>query len=188
MNYWITSDTHFGHARIINYCNRPFKDVDHMNIELARRWNERIKSDDQVIFLGDFCFKNSNEERGEGLNRPAPYWSWGLNGHITFVKGNHDRNNSLKTIISFCVINYAGEDYFCVHNPKDYDSRYKINFVGHVHNNWRFRKIKNTVLINVSCDVTNFMPLTIDEHLKEYNFYIKNNRVEEYVPYEEDIH
>ena len=28
---FFTSDTHFNHANIIRFCNRPFKDVSHMN-------------------------------------------------------------------------------------------------------------------------------------------------------------
>lgn len=28
---FFTSDTHFGHANIINLCKRPFKDINHMN-------------------------------------------------------------------------------------------------------------------------------------------------------------
>lgn len=36
---FFTSDTHFGHANIINLCNRPFKDVNHMNDMLVENWN-----------------------------------------------------------------------------------------------------------------------------------------------------
>jgi len=64
---WFTSDTHFGHFNIIEYCNRPFKTVDEMNSKLIRFWNERVKPDDIVYFLGDFCFKNTSgcEEGGD---------------------------------------------------------------------------------------------------------------------------
>ena len=31
---FFTSDTHFGHANIIRFCNRPYRDVNHMNQEL----------------------------------------------------------------------------------------------------------------------------------------------------------
>ena len=27
LNVWFTSDTHFGHAKIIEYCDRPFANV-----------------------------------------------------------------------------------------------------------------------------------------------------------------
>jgi calcineurin-like phosphoesterase family protein len=184
MNHFITSDYHFGHANIIKYCNRPFRDVEHMNEELIRRWNERVKPEDFVYHLGDWCFKNSNEERGEGLTTKAQYYIDQLYGNKIFIAGNHDRNNSLKTLIKSAIIEFGGEKYFLNHFPENVDFRYPINFVGHVHGNWTFKRYKSTILINVSCDAWNFYPKTIEETLAKLKHYQKNNKLEEYIPYQ----
>lgn len=39
---FITSDTHFGHARIIELASRPFASVEEMDAELIRRWNRPL--------------------------------------------------------------------------------------------------------------------------------------------------
>ncbi len=84
MTTFVTSDTHFGHANIIKYCNRPFADVDEMNRELVRRWNETVSADDWVYHLGDFAFYN----HGPILDQ--------LNGHKFLIAGNHDGNKTKK--------------------------------------------------------------------------------------------
>lgn len=56
---FFTSDTHFGHANIINLCNRPFKDVNHMNNMLVENWNSVVSDDDTVFHLGDFALGGS---------------------------------------------------------------------------------------------------------------------------------
>lgn len=56
---FFTSDTHFGHANIINLCNRPFKDVNHMNDMLVENWNSVVSDDDTVFHLGDFALGGS---------------------------------------------------------------------------------------------------------------------------------
>jgi len=50
---WFTSDTHFSHARIIELCDRPFKDYHHMNEFIIGNWNAAVAWDDEVTHLGD---------------------------------------------------------------------------------------------------------------------------------------
>ena len=51
---FFTSDTHFNHANIIKFCNRPFKDVEQMNDVMIANWNGVIGKDDTVFHLGDY--------------------------------------------------------------------------------------------------------------------------------------
>ena len=81
---WFTSDTHFNHDNIIRFCNRPFRDVNHMNEMLIQNWNERVQPDDIVFHLGDFAWGGS-EVWNNVLQR--------LNGHIHLIVGNHDEKN-----------------------------------------------------------------------------------------------
>ena len=78
---WFTSDLHFGHRNIIQFCNRPFKSVEEMDETLIENWNSVVKPNDLVFNLGDFAF--------------APNWRWvellgRLNGTHILILGNHD--------------------------------------------------------------------------------------------------
>ena len=81
---FFTSDTHFYHANIINFCGRPFKSVEVMNETLIANWNSVVGPDDIVFHLGDFCLGGSAEWINI-LNR--------LNGKIYLIVGNHDIKN-----------------------------------------------------------------------------------------------
>lgn len=81
---FFTSDTHFYHANIINFCGRPFKNVEVMNETLIANWNSVVGPDDIVFHLGDFCLGGS-AEWANILNR--------LNGKIYLIVGNHDIKN-----------------------------------------------------------------------------------------------
>ena len=115
MNYFFTSDLHLGHANIIKYCNRPFGGgykttaLENMNKTIIYRWNKRVKKNDIVFCIGDFCFKNSSSKKGEGIKIKALEWEKQLNGKIIHIRGNHDKNNSTKTIIERLVIGYGSK-------------------------------------------------------------------------------
>lgn len=52
---FFTSDTHFGHANIINLCKRPFRDVNHMNDMLVENWNNVVIDDGEMVEIRIKC-------------------------------------------------------------------------------------------------------------------------------------
>jgi len=169
MNTYFTSDLHLGHKNIIKYCERPFKTLDEMNRTIIARWNARVRPEDFVYHIGDFCFRNSSDIRGEGIRKNAQEWIDELNGNITFIKGNHDRNNSLKCRLISGVYEHGNQKFWMCHRPEDANPNYKINLVGHVHNNWEVRIYETHSLINVGVEVWDYYPKTIEELLKRYH-------------------
>ncbi|MGB1241923.1 MAG: metallophosphoesterase [Chitinophagales bacterium] len=80
---FFTSDHHFGHKKILGFSNRPFADVDEMNEEMIKRWNEKVSPEDEVYHLGDVGLCSVGKLR-KILNR--------LNGKIYLIKGNHEKS------------------------------------------------------------------------------------------------
>ena len=182
MKYFLTADTHFGHANIIKYCQRPFKDIEEMDSMLVQHWNQRVKPEDTVFVLGDFCFKTTTEyKNNSAFTNISEYYQSLLNGRKIFIKGNHDNKTSTKTLIRSLQIEYGGLIINCVHNPADFDPTCAINFVGHIHHNWLIRKSNKSILFNVGVDVHNYMPITIEEALGKIAQIKKNDAIEEYV-------
>lgn len=81
---FFTSDTHFGHSNIIEFCKRPFKDTKEMDETLIKNWNNVVNPDDTIFHLGDFAFGGS-QLWNDTLKR--------LNGHKVLIIGNHDDKN-----------------------------------------------------------------------------------------------
>jgi calcineurin-like phosphoesterase family protein len=129
-----------------------------MNTTITKKWNERVKYEDQVIFLGDFCFKGKSD-----------FWTYypKLNGQKVFVKGNHDRNNGTNTHITHLVIDIGDTQYLCTHvppqHPREIPEFIDICLCGHVHEKWLYKKLDDKILLNVGVDVWNFYPITIRE-------------------------
>lgn len=84
------SDPHYGHADIIEHCKRPFRDVEHMNAELERRYTETLLAFEAseahaavVLWCGDCAWAGFDLK---GLLRRLP-------GRKVLVRGNHDKAN-----------------------------------------------------------------------------------------------
>jgi calcineurin-like phosphoesterase family protein len=80
-NIFFTADLHYGHKKIIEYCNRPFKTLEEMNEKLIDNWNNIVEIRDIVYILGDFCWSKTQEL--ELLLRR-------LKGCKKFLIGSHD--------------------------------------------------------------------------------------------------
>jgi len=155
MNTWFTSDLHFYHKRIIDYCPKTrgrFKfvggsyDLYRMNEALVEMWNSFVKSEDTVYFLGDWSLHPKN--RNEFLTR--------LNGNIVWIKGNHDHKSKtafdligerLTYYCDCCTRIFNDKEYFFVHSPFDIQKyndflkqNKKIRIVcGHIHEKWKLK-------------------------------------------------
>jgi calcineurin-like phosphoesterase family protein len=82
--YYFTSDEHYGHANIVKYCNRPFKNAFEMDEELIKRHNELVGSEDHVIHGGDFTLHSNMKFVFERYVKR-------LNGVHIFIRGSHDK-------------------------------------------------------------------------------------------------
>lgn len=85
-NIFFTSDTHFHHRNILEYCpgrKKEWSTVEQMNEGLIERWNSEVGPSDIVYHLGDFTLTTRVELIDPILAR--------LNGRIRLVKGNHDK-------------------------------------------------------------------------------------------------
>lgn len=82
-HYW--SDTHFGHANILQYCQRPWVSIQHHDADLFRAWLE-AQDAGLVVHLGDVWF------RQRPSTPPWDRWCTALDRtRNLLVLGNHDK-------------------------------------------------------------------------------------------------
>ena len=164
MSIFFTSDLHLDHAKVIEYCNRPFADVNEMNEALIANWNERVGPEDVVYLLGDFAL--TSRAKLEEFRRR-------LTGKIHIVRGNHDRGPKALAECGFNAISKEFEGFthdtggaylYMRHFPNpDWSSPYTpaYHLHGHVHTQYKRRGNR----INVGVDVWDFRPVTLEELL-----------------------
>jgi len=174
IRYW-TADMHLGHGRCIEYCKRPFRDCHHMNKWLIKEANMRINDDDVCVHVGDFSMKDGWRCRQR------------LNGNWLFLRGNHDKNNKVKTVADWMFLRLSHFRIFVSHVPYFYRDESRtatyhlpdelVAFVestcdfavcGHVHEKWHVSMDGKIPTINVGVDVNNYRPVSDAELLEIY--------------------
>jgi calcineurin-like phosphoesterase family protein/2'-5' RNA ligase len=161
---FFTSDFHLGDKYIIDKCFRPFSSISAMNLSLTKNWNSEILPQDTVYYLGDFSYKYTTQEEVDN-------WISKLNGNIIFITGNDQIIPSRVRVLPENEICVNGIKLFMVHSPHNIpddvtnDSTY-WSIHGHVQNHnvktYPFINRENHT-VNVSVDVTNYRPVSLDE-------------------------
>lgn len=158
---FITSDTHFFHKRIMEYCptTRFGADYIEMTANLIEAWNFRVSNDDVVYHLGDFSFGN------ETLTNTVLYE---LKGKIHLIKGNHDGHQVLthprfSSVQDYLELKHNREHFVMFHfpisrwNKAHYGS---MHLYGHCHGSFK----NGGRSMDVGVDTRNDMaPYHIDE-------------------------
>jgi len=152
---YFTSDTHFGHKRIIELAKRPFATVEEMDAAMIARWNAIVKTDDVVWHLGDFAWTDH-----------TPYLQQ-LNGQKHLIIGNHDYESRVSKAKGWYSVEHYKElkldDTLLilfhygmrVWNKSHHGS---IHLYGHSHDNL----VGDSQCLDVGVDAWMFAPITLD--------------------------
>ncbi len=146
-----TSDQHYGHDFVRTYSNRPFANLAEMDGEMVKRHNEVVGNLDVVFHIGDFTDDAESSASKEHYIKQ-------LKGRHIFIRGNHIEDDN--TVIEKAIIKIGEQEICLAHDIAPNNLRYKLSFVGHVHEKWEVWKDENFTLVNVSVDVWNFYPTT----------------------------
>ena len=162
MTRYVISDHHFGHARIIEYCDRPFSSVGEMNNTLLDRYYETVEDDAVLFHLGDVAMDmQDGQETIEYFQR--------LGGDV-LIRGNHDAGLEPEEapfpVLGSCIIEQDGYRFYCTHRPEDIPEDWtKWAIHGHMHNN-------DTVAypfiaydqqrVNVSSELLGYRPISLE--------------------------
>jgi len=159
--YWLTTDTHFGHNKMVEYCSRP---ADFSEIILANL-DKVVKDGDILIHLGDICIGSDREWNDRLRTIKGKHW---------LVRGNHDEKSTVwylergwDMVCDQFRSKYLGENIMFSHKPVVWDGLYDINIHGHFHNSDPRRHesellfIKNGYQKLLALEYTNYEPVSL---------------------------
>lgn len=151
---YVYADPHFNHQSILEYGERPFLDVEIMNEELVKRFNEVVRAGDKVYFLGDV-----------GMGDVSKY-IYRMNGYKILIMGNHDKprpkgfwlKSGFDEVTKDPII--LRLNIILSHKPMQMsaDMPY-LNVHGHIHQNDSPSKKH----LNVSVEKTEYKPVELDK-------------------------
>ncbi len=158
-----------------------------MQDELIKRWNNKVKSDnDHIYILGDFAFNGSNLSVDDINNIVKE-----LKGKKHLIIGNHDQfinkkdfkqglweeivpykelvDNSDKVIMNYKAELIENRNVVLFHYPIENWNRTTLSvqytYTGHLHSNPT--KLYQDNRYNVGCDLWNYEPVTLKEIIEQ---------------------
>jgi len=160
--YWVTTDTHFGHEKIIKIGDRP-KNYE----QLMLNGLERIKENDVLIHLGDFAFENEEGWTEKFLSS--------LKGKAWLVKGNHDKRSDFwylgkgwDFVGRSLTLKRFGKKILFSHMPQAWSGQFDLNIFGHFHNNnhrcweeWLIERITPDKHYLLAQEEQNYVPIPL---------------------------
>lgn len=186
---FFTSDSHWNHKNIIEYCKRPFKDVEEMNNTLIENWNKVVPKDGIVFHCGDIAFGGASTWK-----TIIPQ----LNGKIHLILGNHDIKNlregyreyfesvqeQLTATIGKKLIYLTHFPLLCYHGAWGTEANC-WNIHGHIHvcknkeaNSGKdFERMKYTfhTQYDVGVDLNDYTPISFEELKRRIDYQVENN-------------
>jgi calcineurin-like phosphoesterase family protein len=172
MKYFI-ADLHFGHENIIKFSKRPYSNAQEMDDDYVKIWNSKVKKDDDIYIVGDFCMSSEESVIKGYCDR--------LNGRKHLIIGNHDYfvnkpwvNKYFTTVQNYLEINYNKTLFSISHYPfSEWNKSMhgSIHVHGHIHNNGYSGEKPFGNIINVGIDVIK-RPISLEEI---YNIFKKEN-------------
>jgi len=130
MKIWIITDTHLGHAKMVELCGRPADHSERILSNLAA-----MPDDGVLIHLGDICIGN-DDKWNSALLDALP-----TNFKAVLVRGNHDKKSDAwyyqrgwDFVCEMLSNTYFGKQILFSHVPLEKAGSHDINIHGHFHN------------------------------------------------------
>ena len=159
MSVFFSADTHFGHANIMAYAQRPFASAEEIDEALIANWNAVVGPRDEVWHLGDFALASD----------PDRYFRR-LRGIKHLVVGNHDgdrvRRLPWASVHEMRMVRVGRDGVFCCHYPmRTWPQAHHgaLHAFGHVHGVLRDSRRS----CDVGVDRWGFTPVTLDAMLAQ---------------------
>lgn len=159
---WFTADLHLGHGSILNYCKRPFVNIQEMDREIKSNFFRLLKSKDELYILGDLSLK-----REYSINFLQVLKNNGIIIH--FIRGNHDYNVKDSELLHYCEtvsnikeITIKGHHITLCHYPmRSWNKAHHgaWHLYGHVHGRLHLKE----KCYDVGVDINEFKPISFDQ-------------------------
>ena len=182
MNLWITTDTHFGHRKMEEYCGRPKG----FEIRIYKHLVEVLTLETVLLHLGDVCIGKDEAYHAQFIQSlPGKHW---------LLRGNHDKktnnwylNHGWDFVGEEILLRFNNKNILFSHYPIPKQSRVDYNIHGHIHTHLD-RLLKGNYVVEgekernkdwlptydqtyhklLAIEETNYKPVNLEQLLTQY--------------------